>query len=125
MTLSEYLAARGKSKALTKIEALAFGVPYPLVNGWPRRHGSTVITPAMLAQLRATAGECKSAAAMRALRGMDAGTGVAGPVVRKRGAVKLPPAAKLPARRAGAPSFPGFRLRGKVGAAGAGRLPWE
>lgn len=112
MTLSEYLAARGKSKALTKIEALAFGVPYPLVNGWPRRHGSTVITPAMLAQLRATVGECKSAAAMRALRGMDAGTGVAGPVVRKRGAAK-PLAVGLPAdHRAGAPSFPGFRLRG-------------
>lgn len=57
---------------------------------------------------------------MRALRGMDAGTGTAGPVVCKLGTAK-PLAMKLPtARRVGAPSFPGFRLRGQDGEAGAG-----
>ncbi|MBD8531522.1 MULTISPECIES: hypothetical protein [unclassified Massilia] len=49
MTLTAYLVQRGKkAKALTKIEADVFGIPYPLLAGWPRRHGSMEITEEMV-----------------------------------------------------------------------------
>lgn len=132
MKLSEYLAARGNCKALTRIEAEAFGVPYPLTAGWPRHYGQTEITPRMIEQLRANAGG-SSAAAARALRGLDAGTGVAGPVVRTRAAKAVEVVAAAP-RPVSALAFPGFRLRAGRTAAStpndavpgpAGRPPWE
>jgi hypothetical protein len=50
LTLSSYLEKRGKqAKALTRGEAEAFGIPYPLQTGWPRRHGEMEITPTMIA----------------------------------------------------------------------------
>ncbi|MGK5020705.1 hypothetical protein [Janthinobacterium sp. LB2P10] len=132
MKLSEYLAARGNCKALTRIEAEAFGVPYPLTAGWPRHYGQTEITPAMIKQLRANAGG-SSAAAARALRGLDAGTGVAGSVVRTRAAKAVEVVAPAP-RPVSTLAFPGFRLRdGRATATAAdraapgpaGRPPWE
>ncbi|WP_404535460.1 hypothetical protein [Massilia sp. TN1-12] len=52
MTLTVYLAQRGKkAKALTKIEAQVFGIPFPLQAGWPRRHGAMEITAEMIDQV--------------------------------------------------------------------------
>lgn len=73
MKLIEYLKKRGiAAYSLTMSECEAFGIPYPLVPGWPERHADLEITPHMvdtlvlLAQRRST----KSAAiVMRALRG--------------------------------------------------------
>ena len=54
MTLAAYLVQRGKkAKALTKIEADVFGIPYPLLAGWPRRHGAMEITQEMIEQIEA------------------------------------------------------------------------
>lgn len=54
MTLAAYLVQRGKkAKALTKIEADVFGIPYPLLAGWPRRHGAMEITEEMIERIAA------------------------------------------------------------------------
>jgi hypothetical protein len=56
VTLSAYLEQRGKkAKALTKIEAGVFGIPYPLLAGWPRRHGGMEITDAMIERVEVLA----------------------------------------------------------------------
>lgn len=49
MNLEQYLDQKyGKNiAALTSIEARHFGIPYPLVSGWERRHGKMNITPGM------------------------------------------------------------------------------
>ncbi|MDR5801601.1 hypothetical protein [Caballeronia sp. LZ001] len=49
MNLEQYLDRKyGKNiAALTSIEARHFGIPYPLVSGWERRHGKMSITPGM------------------------------------------------------------------------------
>lgn len=109
MKLSEYLAARGVCKALTKIEAQAFGVPYPLQAGWPRQYGGTEITAAMLDKIRTSAAGSKPGAAMRALRGVDAGMGAIGQVIFQQ---TQNTAAKPAPRILSAPSFHGFKLRG-------------
>jgi len=52
MTLTVYLERKGqKAKALKRVEAEAFGIPYPLLAGWPARHGDMEITPAMLERI--------------------------------------------------------------------------
>jgi len=76
LTLAVYLERRGSVKALTRIEAEVFGVPYPLVKGWATRLGAMAITQAMLDQLQEKIGCANSATAARARRGLD---GVAGP----------------------------------------------
>lgn len=48
LTLARYLELRGETKALTRIEALAFGVPYPLIAGWPSIYGGAEISAEML-----------------------------------------------------------------------------
>lgn len=71
ITLTRYLKGRGEIKALTHIEALAFGVPYPLQPGWPRKYGPIEITETMLDDLRARIATAKGSTASKAQRGLD------------------------------------------------------
>lgn len=113
MTLARYLDARGKVRVLTRIEAEAFGVPYPLVRGWIERYGATAITDAMLGRIRARTGDSTTPRACRARNGLEAGMAGLDPT----------PAARATPRPT---QFPGFVLRARQGrAAGAVGLPWE
>ena len=71
LTLARYLEGRGSVKSLTRIEAEAFGVPYPLVSGWPARHGDTEITQTMLEDLSQRIACARRSTASKALRGLD------------------------------------------------------
>ena len=71
LTLAVYLERRGSVKALTRIEAEVFGVPYPLVKGWATRLGAMKITQEMLDHLQEKIGCVNSATAARARRGLD------------------------------------------------------
>jgi hypothetical protein len=54
MKLSEYLNLKHKGsrqKVLTRAEAEAIGIPYPLVKGWARRHADDEISPAMAEEI--------------------------------------------------------------------------
>jgi len=52
LTLAVYLEQKGqKAKALKRVEAEAFGIPYPLQAGWPGRYGGMEVTPQMLEQI--------------------------------------------------------------------------
>jgi len=63
LTLAVYLEQKGqKAKALKRVEAEAFGIPYPLQAGWPGRHGGMEVTPQMLEQI-ATAPRVKARSA--------------------------------------------------------------
>lgn len=77
LTLAVYLEKRGAVKALTRIEADVFGVPYPLQKGWAHRHGAAPITQEMLNQLQEKIGRSKSSTAEKAQRGLDGVEGVA------------------------------------------------
>ena len=77
LTLAVYLEKRGAVKALTRIEADVFGVPYPLQKGWAHRHGAAPITQDMLNQLQEKIGRAKSSTAEKAQRGLDGVEGVA------------------------------------------------
>lgn len=70
LTLARYLEGRGSVKSLTRIEAEAFGVPYPLVSGWPARFGAMEITPAMLDGLEKSIGQASGATARKAACGL-------------------------------------------------------
>jgi hypothetical protein len=54
MNLTEYLKRRlpGNSNALSRLEALALGISYPLVTGWPKRYGDIEITEEKFRELR-------------------------------------------------------------------------
>jgi len=121
MTLTEYLKARGTCKALTRIEAESFGVPYPLVSGWPVKFGGIEITPKMIDRLRIRIGSAKESTAGKASNALDAVFGDGAPAVRK----STPQAAVNPTRALSA-AFQGFRLRTglKSSPADAG-LPWD
>ena len=69
LTLAVYLEQKGqKAKALKRVEAEAFGIPYPLKAGWPGRHGDMEVTPQMLEQI-ATAPRVKVRLAEPVLQG--------------------------------------------------------
>lgn len=106
MTLNEYLAARGKSKALTKIEAEAFGVPYPLANGWPVKFGGIEITSEMVRILRAKINGAKESTAGKARAALDSVFGDGAPAV-----IKSTTQAAVKPVRALSDAFQGFRLR--------------
>ena len=97
ITISEYLAKRGPVKALTAIEARTFGIEYPLVQGWARRHGRQVITQAMIDQLRASIATVNKSTGAKASRALD-------------GALGLPVAAVM--RKPRAPHASGMRQSG-------------
>lgn len=113
LTLARYLEGRGSVKSLTRIEAEAFGVPYPLVSGWPARHGDTEITQGMLEDLAQRIGCARRSTASKALRGLD-GTGESRAAtqvaVRKTTSMRRPSPKLLPSGVM-APSFPGFTVR--------------
>lgn len=72
LTLAVYLDQKGqKAKALKRVEAEAFGIPYPLQAGWPGRHGGMEVTPQMLEQI-ATAPRTKVRSAVPALQDNEA-----------------------------------------------------
>ena len=71
LTLARYLEGRGSVKSLTRIEAEAFGVPYPLISGWPARHGAIEITAAMIEDLTARVASAGRSTASKARRGLD------------------------------------------------------
>lgn len=107
MTLSVYLQQRGKkAKALTRIEAEVFGIPFPLLAGWPRRHGAMTITEEMIRQieeLAAAADQATDRPSRRSRKRVAAALPSAGvPVMVEHSATR---------REVVAPSFPGFALR--------------
>jgi hypothetical protein len=112
LTLAVYLQGRGEVKSLTRIEAEAFGVPYPLVSGWPARHGDMEVTRVMLEDLAHRIACARRSTASKARRGLD---GVGGPtaVSQAQGssAIFEHPIPMLIARANSAPSFPRFVLR--------------
>jgi len=71
LTLAVYLQSRGEVKSLTRIEAEAFGVPYPLVSGWPARHGNAEISATMLEDLAQRIAGARRSTAGKAMRGLD------------------------------------------------------
>lgn len=127
LTLTSYLVKRGKGNALTRIEAQAFGIDYPLVAGWPGRHGEMEITAAMLEQLEQGIAAASGGVAKRARRGLDAVDGVApAPVtrpVRKVAAVRAAPTVPVaPAARAS--PVKGFVLRRPKSYRARKQAPW-
>ena len=84
MRLQEYLAAKGAIKTLTKKEADIFGIPYPLINGWPTRYSNVTVTPEMLDKLRAAFGSNSSASGLRVQRGIAAASGEELPALQKK-----------------------------------------
>ncbi|WP_312547615.1 hypothetical protein [Massilia sp.] len=110
LTLATYLEKRGPVKALTRIEAEVFGVPYPLVKGWAHRHGAAEITQVMLEQLREKIGRAKSSTAEKAQRGLDGVEGL--PVTPSAVAPATDEAARSAVYSIGRTSpIPGFVLR--------------
>ena len=110
LTLAVYLEKRGAVKALTRIEADVFGVPYPLQKGWAHRHGAAPITQEMLDHLQQKIGRAKSSTAEKAQRGLDAVEGVVpAPAGAQRGEDAAPRAVAVPAERLS--TIPGFVLR--------------
>lgn len=108
LTLSVYLVQRGKkAKALTKIEALVFGIPFPLQAGWPRRYGAVEITRDMVVEVERRV-ELKGLSAEKAPRQSAKRT-----VVSNAKRKSAPPAAgpALPVSRINPALFPGFVLR--------------
>jgi hypothetical protein len=115
MTLSAYLVGRGKkAKALTKIEADVFGIPYPLLAGWPRRHGAMEITEEMIEEVgarAAAANESVDKKARRNAKRASAALPTSGLGVDH--AETSPTPGKPPAqpKPTAAPLFPGFILQ--------------
>jgi len=125
LTLARYLEGRGSVKSLTRIEAEAFGVPYPLISGWPARHGDTEITQAMLEDLTQRIAVARRSTASKALRGLD---GACCPSTALRqddcAAVRVQRSCAVPARSLEvAPSFPGFAVRPARRSRGRPALP--
>jgi len=113
LTLAGYLEGRGSVKSLTRIEAEAFGIPYPLVSGWPVRHAEMEITSSMLDDLVDFIAMARRSTAKKALRGMD-GAGKLGYAAALRGhAVSQPmhgvTRPKIPVEKTS--QFDGFSLR--------------
>ena len=108
LTLAVYLEKRGSVKALTRIEAEVFGVPYPLQKGWAHRHGAAPITQEMLGQLQQKIGQAKSSTAEKARRGLEGIGGIASGAKPLQNRL-LPCAATAPIAKAS--GIPGFVLR--------------
>lgn len=101
LTLSRYLRGGGEVKTLTRIEALVFGIPYPLQPGWPRKYGPMEITNEMIESIRAQVVLAKESTAKSAHRRLD---GLCDEVPAPNNLRAPPPTAK--------PSpVPGFVLR--------------
>lgn len=126
LTLTRYLQGRGEVKALTHIEAQAFGVPYPLQPGWPAKYGAMEITVAMIEDLKARILTAKESTASKARRGLD-GIGDAVPV-RDQATCQSAVAQALPVQPRTLPItsslFPGFVLRRPKRCRSRSSAPW-
>lgn len=71
LTLTEYLRRRGAIKALTRIEAEAFGIPWPLQSGWPAKFAGMEITTEMLVDLQGRMASAKQSTVKKARRGLS------------------------------------------------------
>ena len=113
LTLARYLEGRGSVKSLTRIEAEAFGVPYPLVSGWPGRYGDMEITQAMIEELSQRIGCAPRSTASKALRGLEGAVGqvAAHPQDRLTANCKLGCISLVVSHAVAGSSFPGFTLR--------------
>jgi len=109
LTLARYLEGRGSVKSLTRIEAEAFGVPYPLISGWPARYGAVEITDAMLEDLATRVASARRSTANKARRGLE-GVGARAAVAPKRVAVALQATPNVPSPKI-ARAVHGFVLR--------------
>ena len=112
MTLSGYLERRGKkAKALTRIEAETFGIPYPLQSGWPKRHGGMKITQEMIERIETQAAadvQSDDRWIRRSAKRAAAAVANPAPAIPR---VQSPPAAVELASTTGASPVPGFVLR--------------
>lgn len=109
LTLTTYLERRGTCKTLTRIEAEAFGVPYPLVSGWPVRFGAVEITQAMLKDLATRIQTARRSTASKARRGLD---GAEGRVQNVPAPIEVPACTvAAPLQRNNPAIFPGFARR--------------
>lgn len=112
LTLTGYLKGRG-SKALTRIEAEVFGIPYPLRSGWPAEHAELEITSEMLEQLSDRISTARQSTASKARRGL-CGVTEAPPQADQAttlGGIAQPKRSAPPAGPAAMARFPGFVLR--------------
>lgn len=130
LTLTRYLQGRGEVKALTHIEALAFGVPYPLKPGWPARHGAMEITEGMIADLKTRIATAKKSTASKARGGLE-GIGVELPTQRPSSAPAaqqarpaLTPGGALKTAPVRSILFPGFVLRRPKSYRSRSSAPW-
>jgi hypothetical protein len=125
LTLARYLESRGSVKSLTRIEAEAFGVPYPLVSGWPARHGNTEITEAMVEDLAQRIAGARRSTASKALRGLNGAAGGSPSSGPRTGAARqaLPIESAAKQHVEVTRSFPGFVLR--PAKRSRGRQGWE
>ena len=126
LTLTRYLQGRGEVKALTHIEAQAFGVPYPLQPGWPAKYGAMEITEGMIEDLKARMLTAKESTASKARRGLD---GIGDAVPARDQAPCQPAAAEaLPVQARALPItsslFPGFVLRRPKRYRSRSSAPW-
>lgn len=126
MNLAAYLGKRGTCPALTRLEADTFGVPYPLVAGWPDRYAAVEITPAMIDQLRASIEAANKSTAAKARRALDGALGLPVAAVTReprvphasatrQSGVTVAPAPRRPSM------FPGFVVRPR----GTAGVPWK
>lgn len=118
LTLTVYLERKGqKAKALKRVEAEAFGIPYPLQAGWPARHGAMEITQAMIERI---ANSPRRRDKLQSVK-----------EVLSQGRLELLPAsAAVPSVSAGespvrrSPKVPGFALRSPKRAKPRRPAPW-
>jgi len=127
MTLSVYLQQRGKkAKALTRVEAEVFGIPFPLLAGWPRRHGAMVVTEEMMERIEAAATGA-SRSENRAARRSGQRAAAALPSARRTKTVdqRGPALPVTVPELTVAPSFPGFILRPAKRHRRRSSAPWK
>jgi hypothetical protein len=130
LTLTEYLRRRGAIKALTRIEAETFGIPYPLQSGWPARFAGMEITKPMLEELAKRIASAKESTARKAQGGLNAATSLLSkpapvpPTARTR--VSAPPVSSVAvsAIPVTASSISGFVLRQARRYRSRSSVPW-
>lgn len=118
MNVLQYLQAKYKSEspvAITKSEAFAFGIPYPLKPGWLVKHGPREVTAYMMSKVKAG---LEAKAKKRAKKGkslshyhnaaLDIIAGKSGPVSYPSIRSYTPPPAKPPKQRYVDPNGPEF-----------------
>jgi hypothetical protein len=89
LTLARYLRGGGEVKTLTRVEAMVFGIPYPLQPGWPHKYGQMEITDSMVEDVRARVAVAKESTARSAHRRLDGLREGASAVERTQGTARV------------------------------------